>query len=194
MNMKRLGLVMLLMLGLAFSGCQQGASEGEAGGESSATTTTEMKKQGAAYREDKDSQPNAWVAAQGIEELSTLVTAIKAAGVENAVANEGPLTIFAPTNDAFAKIDKKTLEDLLKPENKDKLANILVNHVAPSKFTEEMLRTEMERGRKIFVASGNYLPVEEKDGALYIGGAKILKSAEVSNGIVYFIDSVILPE
>ncbi len=191
--MKRLGLVMVLMFALVFSGCQQGGAEESSGGNTTESSTP-MNKQGAAYREDKDSQPNAWVAAQGIEELSTLVTAIKAAGVENAVANEGPLTIFAPTNDAFAKIDKKTLEDLLKPENKDKLANILVNHVAPSKFTPEMLKTEMERGRKLFVASGNYLPIEEKDGELYVGGAKILKSAEVSNGIVYFVDSVILPK
>ena len=137
--------------------------------------------------------PNALQLAMSLDDFSTLVAAIQAAGVEDAVVNAGPLTIFAPLNSAFDKLPEGTVETLLKPENKGKLAFILTNHVAPSNYPIHQLKKEAKKGRKLYMASGEYLPVEVKDGEVYVAGTKILKSVKVSNGWVHVIDDVIVP-
>ena len=122
-----------------------------------------------------------------------MVAAIEAAGVEDAVVNAGPLTIFAPLNTAFDKLPEGTVETLLKPENKAKLAFILVNHVAPANYPVKQLKKEAKKGRKLYMASGKYLVVENKDDGIYVGGTKILKSVKVSNGWIHVIDDVLVP-
>lgn len=139
-------------------------------------------------------QPNALQVAKSIEDFSTLVVAIEAAGVQDAVVNTGPLTILAPLNSAFDKLPEGTVETLLKPENKSDLAFILINHVAPANYPIKQLKKEAKKGRKLYMASGKYLLVENKDGEIYVGGTKILKSVKVSNGWIHVIDDVLVPE
>lgn len=138
-------------------------------------------------------EPNALQLAVSIPDFSTLVAAINAAGVENAVVNTGPLTIFAPLNSAFAKLPEGTVETLVKPENKAKLSYILVNHVAPANYPIKQLKKEAKKGRKLYMASGQYLEVVNKEDGIYVGGTKIIKSVKVSNGWVHVIDDLILP-
>ena len=138
-------------------------------------------------------QLNALQVAKSIEDFSTLVVAIEAAGVQDAVVNTGPLTILAPLNSAFAKLPEGTVETLLKPENKATLAFILVNHVAPANYGIKQLKKEAKKGRKLYMASGEYLVVENIDGEIYVGGTKILKTVKVSNGWIHVIDDVLVP-
>ena len=138
-------------------------------------------------------EPNALQLAQSMEDFSTLVAAIGAAGVQDAVVNAGPLTIFAPLNSAFAKLPAGTVENLVKPENKATLSFILVNHVAPANYPVEQLKKEATKGRKLYMASGKYLVVEEKDGEMFVGGTKIIQSVKVSNGWVHVVDDVLVP-
>lgn len=159
----------------------------------STETTTKKDKSGQAFIKDEGGMPNALQLAIQSKDHTTLVAAVQAADVENALVNVGPLTVFAPNNDAFSKIDEATLNDLLKPENKSKLAFILTHHVAPANYPVEMLKKNAQKGRKLYMASGKYLEVTEKDGSIFIDGVKILGTVNVSNGWVHVTESVILP-
>lgn len=138
-------------------------------------------------------EPNALQLASSMEDFSTLVAAIKAGGVENAVVNAGPLTILAPLNSAFAKLPEGTVETLLKPENKAKLAFILTNHVAPANYPIKQLKKEAKKGRKLYMASGKYLEVTQEGEDIFVGGTKVIKSVKVSNGWIHVIDDVLVP-
>jgi len=120
---------------------------------------------------------------------STLVKASQAAEIEDVLVNAGPITLFAPTNEAFDQLPEGALEDLVKPENKAKLRNILYYHAAPGKYTIDMLKD----GMNLFVAQGGKLKIEVKDGVTTVNGAKIIASVNASNGIVHVIDKVLLP-
>lgn len=159
-------------------------------------TTTAPKKElkGQSGVQDEFSDPNALQKAKSIADFSTLVAAIKAAGVEDAVVNAGPLTIFAPLNTAFEKLPEGTVETLLKPENKSKLAFVLTNHVAPANYPVQQLQKEARKKRKLYMASGKYLVVEDKDGKIFVDGVEILKTVKVSNGWIHVIDNVLVPK
>lgn len=157
------------------------------------TEAAPLEQQGQSAVIDTVSAANALQVAKSIDDFKTLVAAIEAAGVENAVVNVGPLTIFAPVNAAFDKLPAGTLDDLLKPENKEKLAFILVNHVAPANYPIDQLKKEAKKGRKLYMASGKYLLVEDKEDGVYVGGTKILKTVNVSNGWIHVIDNVLVP-
>lgn len=120
---------------------------------------------------------------------TTLVAAVQAANLENALVNAGPLMVFAPTNEAFAALPEGTVENLLKPENKDALANILKHHVTPGKYDKEFLK----KFKKLGQANDQNTTVEVKGDDVYVGGAKIIGSVEAGNGIVHVVDKVILP-
>lgn len=187
-------LSLLLVSFFVLTSCKKEAKETKQ--ETSTTTKQEVntENQGQAnVKLSKGEQANALQVAKSIKDFSTLVTAIDAAGVQNAVVNAGPLTIFAPVNSAFEKLPKGTVEMLLKPENKTKLAFILTNHVAPANYPIQQLKKEAKKGRKLYMASGKYLKVENKDGKIYVGGAPILKSVKVSNGWIHVIDQVLVP-
>lgn len=154
---------------------------------------TEVQQQGQSNVVDKVSDPNALQVAESLDDFKTLVVAIKAADLENALVNAGPLTVFAPINDAFGKLPEGTVESLLKPENKEQLATILKNHVAPANYTISTLEKNVRKNRKLYMASGNYLEVEQKGDDLFVGGTKILKSVKVSNGWVHVIADVLVP-
>lgn len=186
-------LLLVVFLG-CFVGCKNATKESESTASSTATETVSDHNKGQAFIEDEGGTPNALQLAVQSKDHTTLVTAVKAAGVENALVNVGPLTVFAPTNEAFSKVDKSTLDNLLKPENKGQLALILTNHVAPSNYPVEMLKKNAEKNRKLYMASGEYVEVTEREGNLYVGDAKIIGTVNVSNGWVHVVDNVILPK
>ena len=142
---------------------------------------------------DEISDPNVLQVAKSLDDFKTLVVAVEAAGVEDALVNTGPLTVFAPVNGAFDKLPEGTVATLLKPENKGQLAFILTNHVAPANFPIKQLKKEAKKGRKLYMASGKYLVVENKEDGIYVGGTKILKTVQVSNGWIHVIDNVLVP-
>jgi len=142
---------------------------------------------------DNDSDPNALQVAMSMDDFKTLVVAVKAAGVQDALVNAGPLTVFAPVNSAFDKLPAGTVESLLKPENKSKLAYVLKNHVAPANYPVKTLEKNVRKNRELYMASGKYLEVSKKEGVLYVDGVKILKSVKVSNGWVHVIGNVLVP-
>ncbi|SHI76448.1 fasciclin domain-containing protein [Algibacter luteus] len=185
--------LLLIVLSVCFIACNNNAKTAE---NSNDTTTNEAsnEKTGQAFIEDEGGTPNALQLAIASKDHSTLVAAVQAAEVENALVNVGPLTVFAPNNAGFAKIDEATLNDLLKPENKSKLAFILTHHVAPANYPIETLKKNAVKNRKLYMASGKYLEVTEKDGDIYVDGVKIIGTVNVSNGWVHVTEDVILPK
>uniref|UniRef100_UPI003569C299 fasciclin domain-containing protein n=1 Tax=Salegentibacter sp. TaxID=1903072 RepID=UPI003569C299 len=157
------------------------------------TTDSETKK-GQAFIDDDSETPNALRLAMESDDHTTLVTAVQAAGVENSLVNVGPLTVFAPTNAAFDKLPDGTVEDLLKPENKSRLAYILKNHVAPSNYPIDMLEKNIQKGRTLYMASGENVEVSKDGEDILVGGAKIVGTVKVSNGWVHVVEDVILPK
>ena len=147
------------------------------------------KEQGQAFIEDDASTPNILNIAIKSPDHTTLVAAVQAADLENALVNAGPLMVFAPTNDAFDALPAGTVEDLLKPENKDALANILKFHVTPGNYDKEFLK----KFKKLGQANDQSVMVEVKGDDVYVGGAKIIASVPAGNGIVHVVDKVMLP-
>jgi len=122
--------------------------------------------------------------------FKTLLAAAKAAGLVDALSGNKDLTVFAPTDEAFAKLPKGTVEGLLKPENKDKLAGILKYHVVEGRvYSEDALAAKAAK-----TLQGASVKISVKDGAAFVDGAKIVTTdIDASNGVIHVIDSVILP-
>lgn len=140
--------------------------------------------------QDDVSQKDVVKVAMGSDQHTTLVKAIQAAGLVDVLSNAGPFTVFAPVNAAFGKLPAGTLEDLLKPENKEKLANILQYHV----YVGGIKMDNMTDGQVLGQANGDNVTLQVKDGKVTINGkAHILGSVPASNGIIYVIDEVLLP-
>lgn len=175
-------------------GCKDDPKTSETySGEGQPTVQSESNK-GQAYIDDDSETPNALRVALNSEDHTTLVAAVEAAGVQNALVNVGPLTVFAPVNSAFEALPEGTLDDLLKPENKSKLAYILTNHVAPSNYPVDMLNKNVDKGRTLYMASGENVEVTREGDDIFVGGAKILGTVNASNGWVHVVDAVILPK
>ena len=123
--------------------------------------------------------------------FNTLIAAAKAAGLVGALTGEGPLTIFAPTDDAFAKLPEGTVKNLLKPENKEKLKNILLYHVVAGKVAAETALT-LDSAKTL---QGSSFKITLDGKTLKIDGASVIQvDIEASNGLIHVIDSVILPK
>lgn len=175
---------------LVFAACKNETNtESGTSVERSIKSDVQTKNQGQAFIEDDDSAPNVLQIAIGSPDHTTLVAAVQAAGLENSLVNAGPLMVFAPTNAAFEALPAGTVEELLKPENKEKLASILKNHVTPGNYSKDFLK----KFKKVGQAGGESVPVEVKGDDVYVGGAKILASVPAGNGIVHVVDKVILP-
>ena len=138
---------------------------------------------------DDEGTPNVLQIAIGSPDHKTLVAAVQAAELENALVNAGPLMVFAPTDTAFGLLPDGTVEDLVKPENKNVLANILKYHVTPGNYSKEFLK----KFKKLGQANNQDVLVEVKGDDVYVGGAKIIGSVKAGNGIVHVIDKVMLP-
>ena len=134
-------------------------------------------------------KPNLVQIAVGSKDHSTLVAAVTAAELVDSLSNPGPFTVFAPTNEAFAKLPAGTVENLLKPENKGALQNILEYHV----FVGVLKASTLQDGEDLGQANGDHIKVENKNGKIKINGANLVASVPASNGIVHVIDAVLLP-
>ena len=122
--------------------------------------------------------------------FKTLVAAVKAAGLVETLQGKGPFTVFAPTDEAFAKLPPGTVEDLLKPENKDKLVAILTYHVVPGKVMAADVKTMMAK-----TVNGKELSIKVDDGKVTVNDAKVIKTdVAASNGVIHVIDTVLLPK
>ncbi|HSF55700.1 MAG TPA: fasciclin domain-containing protein [Algoriphagus sp.] len=125
------------------------------------------------------------------EFLSTLVAAVKAGDLVDVLKGDGPFTVFAPTNEAFAKLPAGTVENLLKPENKAQLVAVLTYHVVPGK----VMSKDLKNGQKAKTVQGSDITVTLKDGKAMINNATVTAAdIEASNGVVHVIDTVILPK
>jgi uncharacterized surface protein with fasciclin (FAS1) repeats len=140
---------------------------------------------------DSDSKPNVVQIAIGSADHSTLVAALKAAEYVDALTNVGPFTVFAPVNSAFDALPSGTLDNLVKPENKRMLRDILEYHVLLGVYRE----ADFVGGRRLGTADGRSIEITKgAAGEVLINGAKILGTVEASNGIIHIIDKVLLPE
>ena len=176
---------MFLSLIMLFA-CQ---APGDQSAQSAGESSEDQKIQGQAAVQDEESSQNILQVAINSDAHSTLVAGVQAAELENVLVNAGPLTVFAPTNEAFDQLPEGTLDELLKPENKSKLARIIKYHAAPGNYTTDMLND----GQRLFQASGHYVTISKENGKVSVEGANIIGSVEASNGIVHVIDKVILP-
>jgi uncharacterized surface protein with fasciclin (FAS1) repeats len=152
---------------------------------------TEVKAGGgqASVKDDVSAKDVVKVAA-GSQDHTTLVAAIKQADLVNALSNAGPFTVFAPTNAAFDKLPKGTVENLLKDENKAQLQDILQYHVYVGTLKTDM----MEDGQTLNQVNGQNITIAKKDGKVMINNsATIVTSIPASNGIIHVIDGVLLP-
>jgi uncharacterized surface protein with fasciclin (FAS1) repeats len=122
--------------------------------------------------------------------FSTLLAAISAAGLTDTMRGEGPFTVFAPTDDAFAKLPRATLDDLLRPENKAKLAKILTYHVVLG----EVNSSDVAKMKKAKTVQGAELRIQTKDGNVMVDRAQVVKAdVAAGNGVIHVIDTVVLP-
>jgi uncharacterized surface protein with fasciclin (FAS1) repeats len=128
--------------------------------------------------------------ASGNKDFSTLVAAVVAAGLADTLSGTGPFTVFAPTNAAFAKLPAGTVEELVKPENKEKLTAILTYHVVGAKA----MSSGLSDGQKVKTVNGQEITVSI-NGSVKIDGATVVTAdLEASNGVIHVIDSVIMPK
>lgn len=137
------------------------------------------------------------------ENFTTLVAALKAADLVDALQGDGPFTVFAPTNDAFAKIDENALSNLLKPENKKALTNILTYHVVPAKLMASDVVAALKKGNgmvEVKALNGTVLTLMQKNGKIWLkdqaGNYSEITATDVkgSNGVIHVIDTVVMPK
>ena len=179
--------VLAVLLVFAFS-CKNEVKQIDANTGTSSQTTPENQK-GQAFIKDEASTPNVLQIAMESPDHTTLVTAVQAANLENALVNAGPLMVFAPTNAAFEALPPGTVKDLLKPENKEKLASILKHHVTAGNYDKSFLKNFKKLGQ----ADDTDAVVKVEGDDVFVGGAKIIASIKAGNGIVHVVDKVILP-
>ncbi len=124
--------------------------------------------------------------------FNTLVAAVKAADLVDTLKGSGPFTVFAPTDEAFAKLPKGTVEELLKPENKDKLKAILTYHVVSGKvMAADVVKID---GKKVQTVQGSPVAIKVDGGTVMVGKATVTKTdIPTSNGVIHVIDTVLLP-
>tara|TARA_B100000809_G_scaffold264744_2_gene321452 strand:- start:4015 stop:4527 length:513 start_codon:yes stop_codon:yes gene_type:complete len=141
--------------------------------------------------------------AVGNEDFSTLVAALSAADLVSALQGDGPFTVFAPTNAAFAKIDSKTLNSLLEKKNQKSLANILTYHVIPGRLVASDVVAALKKGNgtvKLNALNGQVLTVMEKDGKIWLKDQSenyseiVATDVMASNGVIHVIDTVVMPK
>ncbi|WP_440999396.1 fasciclin domain-containing protein [Fodinibius sp. SL11] len=183
---QKLGTITLLtVIAMALISC------GNTQEESKTTTenrTASASTTGQAGVVDDESKAHILRIAKESPDHTILTKAIEAAGIQNVLVNPGPLTVFAPTDEAFEALPEGTLDDLMKPENKTKLAKILTSHASPASLSKDQLA----KGMNVYLATGHYVQSEVKDGDVYVNGAKILGSVDASNGEVHVVDKVFL--
>lgn len=182
----------LIIIGaLSLMACNSN-NEGKTEESTAAAASTEAAVDGVGQSgvQDDVSNPNIVQVAVGSKDHTTLVTAVKAAGLVDALSNAGPFTVFAPTNGAFDKLPKGTVEGLLKPEKLNDLKGILEYHTYVG-----ALKTEyMQDGLEYEQVNGSKVKITKKDNKVYVNGSEIVASITTSNGIIHVINDVLLPK
>ncbi len=168
------------------------------------TTSNETQKEtNEVVALEVETTPNIVGVAAANEAFSTLVAAVKAAGLVETLSSDGPFTVFAPTNDAFAKLPEGTVETLLKPESKDQLTAVLTYHVVSGKFeAAAVIEAINSNNGKFTVATvqGGKIDLSLKDGSVILtdanGNTSVVVIADVaaSNGVIHAIDTVVMPK
>lgn len=176
----------ILITGLFLVSCGDGSQPAE----NAAAPAEQPAAGGQEAVKDDESQKDVVKIAVGSPDHSTLVAALKQADLVTALSNAGPFTVFAPTNAAFDKLPKGTVEGLMKDEKIEDLKNILQYHVAVAVYKTE----NMQDGQVIGQANGDNITISVKDGKVMVNGtANIVASIPASNGIIHVIDAVLLP-
>lgn len=185
--MKKITLPILCSLFLSLTSCDNGSNNT---GEPAKTETAQTNGAGQSAVQDDASQKNIVQVAVGSKDHTTLVTAVKAAELVDALSNAGPFTVFAPTNAAFDKLPAGTVDGLLKPEKKEDLADILQYHVSVGVYKAEQL----QEGQTLGQVNGGNITITKKDGKIIVNGtATVIASINASNGVIHVIDGVLLP-
>ncbi|CUH79949.1 fasciclin domain-containing protein [Tropicibacter naphthalenivorans] len=127
--------------------------------------------------------------AKGAGQFETLLAAATAAGLVDTLKGEGPFTVFAPTDEAFAALPEGTVENLLKPENKDQLTQILTYHVIPGK----VMSTDLADDMKAATVEGSEITIDLDNGVMVDNASVVTADIEASNGVIHVIDGVIMP-
>ncbi len=147
--------------------------------------------------------PNIVTVAAGNDNFTTLVAAVQAAGLVETLSSEGPFTVFAPTNDAFAKLPAGTVESLLNPESLDALTGILTYHVVSGKFEAAAVIEAINANDGTFTVAtvqGGNIDLSLKDGKVMLTDAKggmstvVIADVAASNGVIHALDTVVMPE
>ncbi len=183
--MRTLALLFSIVIFTAFAGCNQNNND-------AATTTVQAATAtgGEENVQDNESEKNVVKVAASSKDHTTLVAAVKQADLVTSLSNAGPFTVFAPTNEAFDKLPKGTLESLMKDDKKEDLQNILQYHVAVSAMKAESFHD----GQVLGMVNGDNITISVKDGKVTLNNsAHIIASIPASNGIIHVIDAVLLP-
>jgi transforming growth factor-beta-induced protein len=197
--MKSRNTVVMMSLAASFFAFANPAAAGQGcGNKQSATTGTPVMQTAgtvqAAGTESKVSDAKSMNIVQtaiGAGSFKTLVAAVQAAGLVETLSGKGPFTVFAPTDEAFAKLPKGTVEELLKPENKAKLTAILTYHVVAG----NVMSTDVVKLKSAKTVQGQDLSVMVADGKVMINNAQVIKADIVaSNGVIHVVDTVLLPK
>jgi uncharacterized surface protein with fasciclin (FAS1) repeats len=201
--MKRTFLSFAIVATIVFASCAEGEKKTET--VETPTTTTETPKMETATPDtaakvetgvmvggaNMVASKNIVENAAGSADHTTLVTAVKAAGLAETLSGAGPFTVFSPTNAAFDKLPKGTVETLVKPESKAKLTGILTYHVVPG----AVKAADLKDGQKLKTVQGEELTVSVKDGKVMINGANVsIADVVSSNGVTHVIDAVLMPK
>ncbi len=167
-----------------------GCKQNEQTSSEPAVESTEVQSGGQENVVDETSVPNIVQTAIGSKDHTTLVTAVKAAGLVTSLSNAGPFTVFAPTNAAFDKLPAGTVDGLLKPEKKGDLENILGYHTYVGVLKVEY----MQDGQEFDMVYGGKVKITKKDDKTYVNGSEIVATIETGNGIIHVIGDVLLPK
>jgi uncharacterized surface protein with fasciclin (FAS1) repeats len=173
----------LILISFTIPACTGSAPEGNTSG-----NEVEYEKGQSAVVDDVSEKTIFQIAASSPDH-TTLAAAVVAAGLEDVLSNPGPLTVFAPNNEAFEKLPEGTLDDLLKPENKSTLKRIITFHASPGEYKGALLKD----GMNLYQATGHYIKVGVNNDQVTIAGANVIGTVEASNGVVHVIDQVLLP-
>lgn len=194
-NFRRAGAAMITLAAASLIAVGCGDDESDSSSSSDTETTTEetMEEDSADDSGDDAMEAEQTIAelAQGNEDLSTLVTALGAADLVETFSGDDEFTVFAPTNDAFAKVDKATMDSLLAPEGKEDLTKVLTYHAVPG----AAMAGDLTDGQELTTVNGAKLTVSvAEDGTVKIGDATVVTAdVKASNGVVHVIDTVLIP-
>jgi uncharacterized surface protein with fasciclin (FAS1) repeats len=167
-----------------------GCKQNEQTSSEPASESTEVQSGGQENVVDETSVPNIVQTAVGSKDHTTLVAAVKAAGLVTSLSNAGPFTVFAPTNAAFDKLPAGTVDGLLKPEKKSDLENILGYHTYVGTLKIEY----MNDGQEFDMVYGGKVKITKKNDKTYVNGSEIVATIETGNGIIHVIGDVLLPK